>query len=91
MVADLFPIEDTMNTERLGKEGSKLCDRLKDLGFAKSKRIRMYGEEFEVVSDPFPVAGGIAVKAASPEDGATRTVQLPRSILQIADPKSGDR
>jgi hypothetical protein len=84
-------MEYTMNTERLRKQDSKLCDRLKDLGFAKSKRIRMYGEEFEMVSDPFPVAGGIAVEAASPKDRATRTVQLPRPILEVAAPKSGEQ
>jgi hypothetical protein len=40
---------------------SDICAHLKHLGYAISRRIRLYGEEFEVVSDPFPEAGGIAV------------------------------
>jgi hypothetical protein len=33
---------------------SDLSAHLKHLGYAISRRIRLYGEEFEVVSDPFP-------------------------------------
>jgi hypothetical protein len=40
---------------------SDICAHVKHLGYATSGRIRLYGEEFEVVSDPFPEAGGIAV------------------------------
>jgi hypothetical protein len=39
---------------------SEICARVKDLGYATSERNRLYGEEFEVVSDPFPEANGIA-------------------------------
>jgi hypothetical protein len=30
----------------------EICARIKHLGYAKSGRVRLYGEEFEVVSDP---------------------------------------
>ena len=32
---------------------SDICAHVKHLGYATSGRIRLYGEEFEVVSDPF--------------------------------------
>jgi hypothetical protein len=41
---------------------SEICDQVKHLGYAVSDRIRLYGEEFEVLSDPFPEDDGIAVR-----------------------------
>lgn len=43
--------------------GSDQCARIKDLSFTASKHIRMYGERFEIVSDPFAEGGCIAVRA----------------------------
>ena len=34
---------------------------VKRLEYGSQQSIRLYGEEFEVISDPFPEAGGIAV------------------------------
>jgi hypothetical protein len=30
------------------------CGSVKRLGYGVSQSIRLYGEEFEVISDPFP-------------------------------------
>src|SRR5690348_5932698 len=40
---------------------SDICAHVKHLGYAISRHIRLYVEEFEVVSDPFAEADGIAV------------------------------
>jgi hypothetical protein len=32
------------------------CARIKQLGYVASRRVRIYGEEFELMSDPFPQA-----------------------------------
>lgn len=61
---------------------AEICDRVKRLGYEPSKRIRLYGEEFEVVSDPFPEAGGIAVSVKQKDQPGTRVVQLPATVLQ---------
>ena len=46
----------------------------------------MYGEDFEIVSDPFDEGDGVAVRATSGGDPAVRTLQLPVAILVgIAD------
>ena len=34
---------------------------VKRLEYGSQQSIRLYSEEFEVISDPFPEAGGIAV------------------------------
>jgi len=55
---------------------------VKRLGYGVSQRIRLYGEEFEVISDPFPEAGGIAVSVRTKKDQGLRVVQLPATVLQ---------
>lgn len=62
----------------------ELCDRLKQLGYAESKRIKMYGQEFEMVSNPFPEGKGIAVRAVSKREPHPRVLKLPLPILQMA-------
>jgi len=59
-----------------------MCARVKRLGYEASKRVRLYGEEFEVVSDPFPEAGGIAVHVKQKDGPGVRVVQLPATVLQ---------
>lgn len=61
---------------------SEVCAHVKRLGYEPSKRIRLYGEEFEVVSDPFPAAGGIAISVKAKEGTGTRVVQLPATVVQ---------
>jgi hypothetical protein len=57
------------------------CARIKELGYSISRHIHMYGEEFEIVSDPFPDGGGVAVQAITAKDPARRTLRLPVALL----------
>ena len=61
----------------------ELCDRLKKMGYAQSKRIRIYGEDFEVTSNPFPQGNGVAIQAQSKGEKQSRVLQLPLPILQM--------
>ena len=61
----------------------KICDRLKQLGYAQSKRIRIYGQEFEVISNPFPQGKGVAVQAQPKGSKQARVLQLPLPVLQM--------
>jgi hypothetical protein len=63
---------------------SEVCARVRHLGYAASGRVRLYGEEFEVVSDPFPEADGIAVHVTTKKDKKIRVLQLPATVLQSA-------
>ena len=63
---------------------SKVCANIKDLGYAPFSRVRLYGEEFEILSDPFPKAGGIVVRARSKKDPKICILHLPAMILQSA-------
>ncbi len=57
------------------------CVRIKDLGYTSSRHISMYGERFEILSDPFPDGNGVAVQVKAAKDPMERTLRLPTSIL----------
>jgi hypothetical protein len=63
------------------KSRSESCAKIKGLGFTVSKHIRMYGEQFEIVSEPFSEGDGVAVHATSGNDPRVRTLRLPTAIL----------
>jgi hypothetical protein len=60
----------------------EMCAKVKNLGYTTSMRVRLYGEEFEVVSEPFPRANGIAVHVKSGRDAKVRVLQLPATVIQ---------
>jgi hypothetical protein len=60
----------------------EICASMKRLEYGVSQSIRLYGEEFEVISDPFPDAGGIAVNVQTKKDRSIRVVHLPATVLQ---------
>ena len=62
-------------------QSSDSCVKIKDLGFTASVHVKMYGERFEIVSDPFDEGDGIAVHATSGNDPEVRTLRLPVGIL----------
>jgi hypothetical protein len=70
-----------LRTEAGSLRASQNCARTKDLGFKTSKRIKMYGEHFELLSDPFEDGGCTAVHVAGANDTTIRTLRLPVAIL----------
>ena len=57
------------------------CLRIKDLGYGSSNHIRLYGQQFEIVSDPIPDGDGVSVQVTSAAEPVKRTLRLPTSIL----------
>jgi hypothetical protein len=67
---------------------AEICASVKRLGYGVSQSIRLYGEEFEVISDPFPGSGGIAVSVRTKNSDGIRVVQLPTTVLHSAQGQS---
>jgi hypothetical protein len=61
---------------------AEICASVKRLGYAAKAHVRLYGEEFEVISDPFPDADGIALNVKTKKDSTVRVVRLPAIVLQ---------
>jgi hypothetical protein len=82
------PIEHTLpaltgalKTHRSSASASENCARIRDLGFTASKHVKLYGEDFELVSDPFVEGDYTTVHAFSRNDPEVRELRLPASIL----------
>ena len=57
------------------------CTRIRELGYTTHRHVNMYGERFELVSDPFEDGAYTAVHVLSGTDPIKRTVRLPVAIL----------
>ena len=66
-----------------GNRDREVGERLKALGYAYPNRIRMYGEEFDLTSNPIPDGNGFAIEAISRKSGLARRLRIPLSILQM--------
>ena len=74
---------DTNIANQHSSEAYEVCDQLQKMGYAQSKRIRIYGQEFEAVSNPFPNGGGVAIRAFSKRETQARILQLPLPVVQM--------
>ncbi len=65
---------------------SRLCERLKRLGFAQENRMKLYGLEFELVSDPIVTTDELVfVDAIERKSRVQRRVRIPRPIVEMAN------
>jgi hypothetical protein len=58
-----------------------ICERLRELGYASEGHIRLYGEEFYLVSDPIPDGDGFAVEGIARGSRKSRYIRIPLSIV----------
>ena len=62
-----------------------LCENLKRMGFTQKNQMRLYGQEYEVVSDPIVLADDVVfVDAIEKKTGRSRRVRIPLTIVQRA-------
>jgi hypothetical protein len=63
----------------------RICERLKRLGFARENRVKLYGEEFQLTSDPFIVEHDVIfIDAVERKTQQQRRIRIPLSIVKIA-------
>ena len=71
-----FPVTTFINQPH-----STTCQRIMDLGYVAGKHVNLYGEHFEIASDPFVDGDWVAVRVTSENDPTIQTIRLPVSIL----------
>jgi hypothetical protein len=78
---------------RIDESDAELFEKLKALGYADRNRIRIYGEEFDLVSNPISDEHGVWIEARSHKSGEARRLRIPLSILRMIrkDLRSRDR
>ena len=62
-----------------------ICERLKKFGYASERRIRMYGEELHLVSDPIADQAGFCVLALNLKSGNLRHMRIPWSVVSMLE------
>jgi hypothetical protein len=60
---------------------SENCARIKKLGYIVGKHVNLYGENIELVSDPFEDGKCVAVHVVSGSNPTERTIDLPVTLL----------
>ena len=59
-----------------------VAERLRRMGYAQGNVVKVYGEEFELVSDPIDIGDQlVVVDAIEIKSGNLRRVRLPLSLL----------
>ena len=68
------------------KEQITLCERVKRLGYSQNTQVRLYGEIFDLVSDPVCIAENfVFVDALEQRSGRVRRVRIPLTIVHMAE------
>lgn len=62
----------------------KLGEAVKRYGYAKKKKIKLYGKEMELVSDPTSRKDDVFVEAREEGTDNVRQVQIPRNVVEMA-------
>jgi len=73
--------EDIVNSSQAHLPVAEVCAQIKNSGYAQSQKVRIYGEEFEILSDPFPNEVGIAIQVRSHRTYEVRQLQLPATLI----------
>ncbi len=61
-----------------------LSERLKRLGYTEGQRIRLYGEEFDLVSNPITIHEELFfVDGVERKSGKVRRIRIPLPIVQM--------
>jgi hypothetical protein len=58
-----------------------ICERLQELGYRRERHIKLYGEEFHLVSDSVPDGDGFAIEGTSKTSTIVRRVRIPLSLV----------
>ena len=78
-----------MDSGQSGLVTAEVCANIKRSGYAQSQVVRIYGEEFEILSDPFPTDAGVAVQVRSRRTSQVRSLQLPAMLVHRANDGRG--
>lgn len=66
------------------REQVVVCERLKKIGYSKGKRIRIYGQEFDLISDPVTLhEQSIFIEGIELRSGEARQIRLPLAIIRM--------
>lgn len=79
------PFEEEPEEHRSRNQVDTLCETLKRQGYTRNSQVTLYGQVFELLSDPIRAGGEfVFVDALERKSGHIRRVSIPRTIVQMA-------
>ena len=82
---DHSPFDEKPEEHHERNQADTLCEAIRRLGYARNNQVRLYGEIFDLVSDPISVGETLVfVEAVERKSGRIRRVRIPSTIVQIA-------
>lgn len=82
---DHSPFDEKPEEHHERNQPDTLCKAIKRLGYARNNRVRLYGEVFDLVSDPISVGENLVfVDAVERKSGQVKRIRIPSTIVQIA-------
>jgi hypothetical protein len=82
---DYSPFEEKPEEHRQPtKQTDTRCETLKRLRYTRNNQVTLYGEVFDLLSDPIRVGEDfVFVNALERKSGHVRRVSIPRTIVQM--------
>jgi len=75
-----IPFRGAMN------ENITICDVIRRLGYSKDSQVKLYGEVFELVSDPIAVTRNLVfVDGIEKKSGTLRRIRIPLPLVFMAN------
>jgi hypothetical protein len=82
---DHSPFEEEPEEHRGRNQPDTLCETIKRLGYGQNNQVRLYGEVFDLMSDPVSIGENfVFVDALERRSGQLRRVRIPSSIVKMA-------
>lgn len=69
----------------MSERQAKMCEKLKRLGYGQNSQIKLYGDKYDVTSDPVVISDHlVVVDAVESKSGRARRVRIPLNVLNMA-------
>lgn len=74
----------------MAKDKLTVCERIRRLGYAQNSQVKLYGEVFDLLSEPVSLGGNLVfVDARETKSGRLRRVRIPLHIVHMAAGERG--
>jgi hypothetical protein len=62
-----------------------ICEKLRKLGYRSERRIRLYGEELHLISNPIHDGEGFSVAGMVVKSGNIRHIRIPLTVVSMVE------
>jgi hypothetical protein len=62
-----------------------ICEKLQKLGYARERRVRLYGEELRLTSNPVADGTGFSVEGLAVRTGNLRRLRIPLTVVEMLE------